>query len=151
MDRELLAQYLADGLSLEKIGALEGKNPSTVAYWLRKHGLEPAYPEHGRRADIDEVQLVELAREGLTLAEIAERLGASQSTVKRRLDRLGIVRRGASRKHLAVEARRQGKTRFEYECKWHGMTDFLAMPNGRSRCAKCNSEAVSRCRRNRKE
>ena len=31
------------------------------------------------------------------------------------------------------------------------LTEFLAMPNGRSRCAKCNSEAVLRCRRDRKE
>jgi DNA-binding CsgD family transcriptional regulator len=151
MDREVLAERLSAGLSLEKIGELEGKHPSTVAHWVRKHGLEPAHPEHGRRIEIDEAELRKLANEGLTLAEIAERLGASQSTIKRRLDRLGVVRRGASRKHLALEARRQGRTRFTHECTWHGLTDFLAMPSGRSRCAKCNSEAVTRCRRNRKE
>src|SRR5687767_2713123 len=133
MDRARLERYLAEGLSLEKIGNLEGKNPSTVAHWVKKHGLEPAYPQHGRRVEIDEDELRDLAKQDLTLAEIAERLAASQSTVKRRLDRLGIVRRGASRKHLALAARQSGRTRFTYECRWHGVTDFLAMPGGRSR------------------
>ncbi|MDX6588092.1 MAG: hypothetical protein QOI31_2565 [Solirubrobacterales bacterium] len=86
---------------------IEGKNPSTVAHWLKKHGLgAPQPPRRGR---------------------------------------------GESRKELALAARQHGRTRFRYECKWHGFTDFLAMPSGRSRCAQCNSEAVLRCRRNRKE
>ena len=107
MDRVRLERYLAEGLSLERIGILEGKNPSTVAHWLKKHGLgEAHFPKRGR---------------------------------------------GASRKRLALAARQRGRTRFQYECKWHGITDFLAMPSGRSRCARCNSEAVLRCRRNRKE
>jgi hypothetical protein len=107
MDRARLEHYFAEGLTLEEIGILEGKNPSTVAHWLKKY-----------------------------------RLGSVSPMVRRR---------SASRKSLAIEARRQGRTRFEYECHWHGVTEFLAMPNGRSRCAKCNSEAVLRCRRDRKE
>jgi len=107
MDRDRLERYLAEGLSLSEIGVLEGKNPSTVAHWLKKHGLGTAPPPKSGR--------------------------------------------GATRKGLALEARRHGRTRFQYECRWHGVTDYLAMPNGRSRCAKCNSEAVLRCRRNRKE
>jgi hypothetical protein len=107
MDRDRLSRYLAEGLSVEKIGILEGKNPSTVAHWVKKHGL-----------------------------------GAAEALPRTR---------GSTRKALALEARRQGRTRFQFTCEWHGATDFLAMPSGRSRCAKCNSEAVLRCRRNRKE
>ena len=39
MDRDLLKRYLDEGLSLIEIGALVGRDPSTVGYWVRKHGL----------------------------------------------------------------------------------------------------------------
>jgi IS30 family transposase len=39
MDRELLERYLKQGLSLPQIGALIGRDPSTVGYWVQKHGL----------------------------------------------------------------------------------------------------------------
>ena len=39
MEREFLERQLAEGRSLEYIGALVGKDPSTVGYWLKKHGL----------------------------------------------------------------------------------------------------------------
>lgn len=85
------------------------------------------------------------------MAAIATRIGASQSTVKRRLDRLGITRRTSTRKQLSLEARKLGNKRFASTCRYHGHTEFLALPGGRSRCAKCNTAAVTRCRRRRKE
>jgi len=151
MDRERLERYLSDGLSLEAIGALEGKHPSTVGYWLKRLGLEPSHPEHGRRMELGEQRLRALADEGLTLAEIAEILDVSQSTVKRRLGGLGITRRSASRKQLALATRERGETCFTATCRFHGEAKFHAFPDGKSRCASCNSEAVSRCRRKRKE
>lgn len=151
MDRDRLERYLEEGLSLSEIGTLEGRHPSTVGYWLKQHGLTTSRAEHGQRVDLDEFELRELASEGLTLAQIAERLGTSQSTIKRRLHRLGIRKRSSSRRQLALEARRRGETRFPSSCRFHGETAFLAFPGGRSRCAKCNSEAVARCRRRRKE
>jgi Helix-turn-helix domain len=39
MERDLLERYLDEGLSLPKIGRLVGRHPSTVAYWVKKHGL----------------------------------------------------------------------------------------------------------------
>jgi transposase len=45
--------YLRRGLSLEQIAALTGRHPSTVAYWVKKHGLCPsiwtATPEQEHR------------------------------------------------------------------------------------------------------
>jgi len=151
MDRECLERCLAEGLSLSQIGAREGKHPSTVGYWLKQHGLAATRAEHGRRVEIDEAHLRDLAAEGLTLAQMAERLNASQSTVKRRLADLGITNRSGSRRQLALSARGRGETCFTAMCRFHGEAKFHAFPDGKSRCAKCNSEAVARCRRKRKE
>jgi transposase-like protein len=38
MDASALEQYLRQGLSLEKIGELTGRHPSTVGYWVKQHG-----------------------------------------------------------------------------------------------------------------
>ena len=40
MQKELLEQCLAEGMSLEAIGKRVGKHESTVSYWLKKHGLD---------------------------------------------------------------------------------------------------------------
>jgi IS30 family transposase len=43
--REDLESWLAEGLSLEQIGALTGRDPSTVGYWVKKHGLKAVNAE----------------------------------------------------------------------------------------------------------
>lgn len=45
MNKELLEECLAEGMSLEAIGERVGKHESTVSYWLKKHGLEAARAE----------------------------------------------------------------------------------------------------------
>ena len=45
MERDLLEGYLEEGLSLRQIGALEGRDPSTVGYWVQKHGLKAVNSE----------------------------------------------------------------------------------------------------------
>jgi IS30 family transposase len=40
MDRESLRLLLAQGVSMEKIAERFARHPSTVAYWMKKHGLE---------------------------------------------------------------------------------------------------------------
>jgi hypothetical protein len=45
MERDVLERYLSQGLSLLQIGALEGRDPSTVGYWVRKHGLKAVNSE----------------------------------------------------------------------------------------------------------
>jgi transposase len=39
MEKGLLEECLAEGMSLEAIGKRVGKHESTVGYWLKKHGL----------------------------------------------------------------------------------------------------------------
>jgi IS30 family transposase len=41
MCKEELERYLAEGLSLAQIGERVGRNPSTISYHLKKHGLKP--------------------------------------------------------------------------------------------------------------
>ena len=51
MERESLRLLLAQGQSVEQIAKRFGKHPSTVAYWMAKHGLVAPNREstpHGR-------------------------------------------------------------------------------------------------------
>src|SRR4051794_35648801 len=91
MERDLLEGYLADGLSLEQIGNLTGRDGSTVGYWVRKHGLEAAYrSRHAARGGIPRDVLQDLVAEGLSMRKIAARVGLSQSTVRHWLRQYGV-------------------------------------------------------------
>ena len=41
MDGMLLEGLVEEGLSLEQLTRRFGKHPSTIGYWVKKHGLEP--------------------------------------------------------------------------------------------------------------
>ena len=65
MEKEFLEKCLAEGMSLDAIGAKVGKHPSTVSYWLKKHGLMAAQAEkHAAKGAPSKEQLerVEAAR-----------------------------------------------------------------------------------------
>src|SRR5436309_14272296 len=82
MDRRFLEEQLAVGRSLEQIGALVGKHPSTVGYWLKKHGLLATnHDKNAPKGTIDPNLFSELVSIGLTRAELAAQLGISGSTV----------------------------------------------------------------------
>lgn len=96
--------------------------------------------------------LAKLVERGLTISEIADELALSQSTVNYWLRRHELKTKRAHGRHkLALAALEAGETRFVAECRKHGSTDFLVFKSGRSRCARCNSEAVHRRRRTMKE
>ena len=148
MDWDRLKGYLEDGLSLIQIGALENRDPSTVGYWVQKHGLEAnGRAKYAPRGGVARETLVELISEGLTIQEIAVELDLSGSTVSYWLRRYKLrTSRGHGRRPLALAALKRGEKRFIAECRRHGETDFLVFRGGRSRCARCNSEAVHRRR-----
>jgi len=78
MDRALLEEMLAEGLSLAAMGRRLGVHESTVAYWLERHGLRPLNAEkHAARGGLSRGQLEPLVEQGMTIAEIAERLDRS--------------------------------------------------------------------------
>ena len=58
MERAVLEDWIGDGLSLDEMGRRAGRHPSTVSYWMRKHGLAAVGAERHRargRLDRDEL------------------------------------------------------------------------------------------------
>jgi transposase len=146
MEREPLERYLAEGLSLHAIGKRAGKHPTTVGYWLRKHGLaavnaERCRPKGGVRAD----ELARLVADGGTIESIAEDLGRSVSTIQYWLRRHGLK---TVRHHGRHQVPADKPERLRLECLRHGWTDFVKRPDAEIyRCLKCRSEQVSKQRR----
>ncbi len=93
MDRDRLKQWLADGLSLGQIGAIVGRHPSTIAYWLKKHGLVANGREkHAPKGGLPRDELATLAAAGETLDAIAECFDVSIPTVRYWIERYGLPR-----------------------------------------------------------
>lgn len=148
MERGWLELTLQEGLSLERIGELAGKNASTVGYWVEKHGLTAnGASRHRSRGGLDEQVLRALVAEDLTTREIARRTDRCQATVRYwlrvhglRTSRSGGPRRSAGRRGESTERR-------ILTCEHHGKTEFWLEGRGIYRCLRCRSEAVSRRRR----
>lgn len=143
MEKLFLEDCLAKGMSLDSIGDLAGRHPSTVGYWLKKHGLRAGGAGlHAAKGPLDKAQLEVLVEEGLTLREIAHRVNRSLATVRYWLRRhdLSTCRRRRERPS-------GGPKRARMECRRHGMTEFVLEGRGCYRCVSCRAEAVTRRRR----
>jgi transposase len=145
MDKRFLEDCLGRGMSLETIGEQVGKHPSTVSYWLKKHGLSACgAARHAQRGAISASELCELTERNATLVEMANHFERSVSTVRYWLSRYGIetsVSRGPRRRSTCG-----GKTAV-FECRRHGATEFILEGRGHYRCKKCRSSAVTKRRR----
>jgi IS30 family transposase len=83
MERARLERFVAAGLSLEQMGERLGKHPTTVAYWLKKHGLRSVNSERcAPKGGIQRDALHALVDAGGTITSIAEALDLSPSTVQ---------------------------------------------------------------------
>jgi hypothetical protein len=105
---------------------------------------------HTRTAQaIDRETLETFAAEGLSIREIGAELGRSYSSVRYWLNYFEIktVRSRAARIDLARAARESGRSRFIADCPTHGRVEFIVFAGDRSRCARCNVEAVTERRR----
>jgi DNA-binding transcriptional ArsR family regulator len=135
-------------MSLEAIGELVGKHPSTVSYWLKKHGLEAAgHTVHAPKGGIDVDRLRALADEGASIRQIAHELNLGYSTVRHWLKRLGLETEWSVRRKESEATRNAGLRRVYFRCRKHGHTAFFERSGGGFRCAKCSSAAVSERRR----
>lgn len=92
MDKKFLEELLARGMSLEAIGEVTGKHPSTVSYWLKKHGLTAAgAARHAPKGSIDKGRLREMVEKGLSVRAMADELEVGYSTVRYWLKRLDLI------------------------------------------------------------
>jgi transposase-like protein len=147
----ILEAYLRRGLSLETIGRMTGRHPTTVGYWVKQHGLSAVHRDrHAPRGGIDRDTLATLVEEGVSTREIAERLNLSQSTVRHWL-RKHDLRTHRARRANSHGTRGMDPDRKTMRCPRHGLTEFWLEGRGMYRCLRCRSEAVSRRRRRIKE
>lgn len=148
MERAWLEDCLAKGMSLDVIGELAGKHPSTVSYWLKKHGLVAVgRARHAPRGEIDADRLRELVEEGATIRAMADDLDAGYSTVRYWLKRLRLETRRSVRRGEGDAARKAGLRKAYLRCPRHGHAAFFERPDGGFRCLKCSTAAVSERRR----
>jgi IS30 family transposase len=123
MDKASLKVLLGLGLSVAEIGRRFGKDPSTVSYWMQKHGLEAVNREkHAARGGIER----ELVAVGASITTIAETLGRSPGTVRHRLKKFDLETRSTTQRRVSKAARDAGHVVVQRHCRTHGLTDFLA-------------------------
>ena len=79
MDRDWLEAQLAAGRSIESIAREVGKHPSTVGYWVKKHGLALAARRRARRTRRRSAarRSLELVERGMSIRQIGEEAGLS--------------------------------------------------------------------------
>ena len=144
----MLAAQLAEGCSIESIARETGRAPSTVAYWVNKHGLMSQHAErHAARGGIEKEALEALLAEGLSVRAMAERLGLSYTTVRHWLRRHGLATPRGRRLAETAPARASGAAFTEALCPVHGVTTFVRRGTDGFRCRLCRTGAVQRRRR----
>lgn len=144
MDKAELASQLASGLSIEAIARDAGRDPSTVAYWVNKHGLVSAFAaKHAERGGLAREQLEPLVAAGYTVQRIADELGRGAATVRHWLKKHGLSTMRAVT--LPADGRPETIVR---RCRTHGFTEHVLTSAGkRYRCKRCRVAAVSARRR----
>jgi Homeodomain-like domain-containing protein len=148
VDRDSLKLFLDQCRSLEEIGRRMDRHPSTVGYWVQKHGLQAAHSaRHSARGGIPHEILVELVEAGGTHRSIAEDLGVSVATVKHWLKRFGLETHQTALRRQSREGRRTGVRKLERVCRQHGPGTFVLGHGGTYRCVRCHRDAVARRRR----
>jgi hypothetical protein len=157
MDRDFLEDCLANGMFLPEIGALTNRDPSTVGYWVQKHGLiANGKAKYAPRGGLTREQLQPLIERDATLQEMADELGRSMSTVRYWLNELGLKTTGRRGRRPAVprvvidQAIDAGARTVMGRCRWHGEGVFVIENSGRARCRKCRMDAVTEWRRRKK-
>ena len=145
MSRDWLAKQLAAGHSVESVAREVGKDPSTVGYWMRKHGLVSVHAaRHTNRGALDRTRLEELVGRGLTTREIAAEVERSQGTVRRWLKRYGLSTVRSRGEVIDVAPGGEEQLRV---CRHHGETVHRRRAPSGFRCLRCRSEAVAARRR----
>jgi transposase len=144
MEAAWLASRLEAGRSIESIAREAARSPSTVAYWVNKHGLTSQHAaRHRARGGLTREQLEPLVQAGRSIREIAAELSVSSGTVRHWLKKHGLRTRP---RHYSLRGEPKPPTLVR-ECALHGWTTFVRIGDRRYRCGKCNVESVATRRR----
>jgi transposase-like protein len=149
MERQSLELLLGQGVSIERIAKRFGTDPSTISYWVKKHGLESPYAEkHAAKGGIERGRLEELVEAGMTIAEISAEVGRSSGAVRHWMRRYGLKtsRARGERLELSRAAQAAGRLTVTLQCRHHGETEFVLEGRGYYRCKRCRGESVVRHR-----
>lgn len=147
MEKAFLDRCLDRGMSLDAIADQVQRHPSTVSYWLGKHGLDAVgSAKHGSRGGVERARLEALIEQELSLGEIAAELGVSYTNVRFWVDRYQLKHARERRAERMRAARAAGESRIELRCKRHGRIEHR-WHHRSFRCGRCMSEAVTRRRR----
>ena len=149
MEAAWLQTRLESGRSIESIAQEAGKHPSTIGYWVNRHGLMSHHAaRHAPKGAIEQAELRALVEQGLSIRQIAAELDRSATTVRHWLSRYGLATQ-PERYSSRVGPKPSGLLR---ECAVHAWGAFVRIGAvGRYRCGRCNGEAVSARRRRVKE
>ncbi len=83
MEKALLERYLAEGLSLAQMGSRVNRHPTTVAYWLKKHGLVAVHHDaNAPKGGLSSKTLKDLLAEGHSVESMAAELDRGVSTIQ---------------------------------------------------------------------
>jgi transposase len=147
MDKARLDEQLRSGRSIEAIAREAGRHPSTIAYWVKKHGLtSPHATRHAARGAIDREVLETLVACGLSIRDMADFLERSTASVRHWLAkfRLETARTTQLRvRRMPAPTDAPPNTRM---CPVHGMTAFVLDRDGYLRCRRCRVASVTRRR-----
>jgi 5-methylcytosine-specific restriction endonuclease McrA len=146
MDRGVLEAWIAEGLSLDEMGRLADRHPSTVSYWLRKYGLEAVGAEvHRARGPLEREELASLVEAGLSIRQLADATDRSTASVRHWLATYDLQTRLAETRQLVAGA---AGADLELVCRHHGRTTFRRRASDTQyRCLRCRSEQVIERRR----
>ena len=105
-EEEQLASMYKAGRSIEEIALELGRQPSAIASRLRMSGLAT---EHRHALNETEKHTLALVREGLSLAEVAERRGLSPGTILTHLERIVETDEAFDLTHMLPPGRRYAR------------------------------------------
>src|SRR2546423_7277319 len=148
MERAFLELMLAGGMSLQQIAIVVDKDPSTVGYWVKKHGLVAVHTaRHAPKGGMSKPVLESDIARGMSIRGIGLAHGVSEGTVKHWLRKYGLQTSRAGRMQESEAAHRTQKEVLEMRCLRHGRALHILEGRGCYRCTKCRSEAVAKRRR----
>lgn len=149
MERPFLEEQLAAGRSLEQIGSAVGKHPSTVGYWLKKHGLAAVNSaKYAPRGGLSRERLGALVNSGLTTRQLVSECSVSESTVQYWLRRYDLQ---TARARQSIPCGLPKPRYAERRCQKHGVAKFILENRGYYRCTRCRAERVHARRKKVKE